>query len=516
MLCPAYILRLEGSEVKKVQGSRFSVHSLQMNTPITQKFHIHCCLVVAAVLLCSCATNPVTKKTEFVLMSEDQELQLGREMDPQIKEQYGVYNDSSLQAYVSSVGQRIAAVSHRPDISFHFTVLNDPMVNAFALPGGYIYITRGLLAHMNSEAELAGVLAHEAGHVTARHAVRQYTKGATYTVGKNVASIFFPELSQGLGQLADVVFVAISSGYSREFENEADNLAVTYATAAGYDPRAMASILRTLELLNKDEEESYTSLFATHPATQKRIESVEQAAGSAGSSPLVIGREVYLKHIDGILFGQDIRQGVISGSTFRHPTLRIQAVFPTGWPVANTADAVKAQEPNNYAALELRIHHPNSGTTLEAAARSISSGLGLTLFNGTLQQINGLRAYVGTYGGRTSDGQSVGARIGFFMINDTVYYILGYANSSLFSRADPYFKQTIASFRQISRQEAGAIRQDYVRLYTVTRNENLPALMTRMGIPREYTETIALLNSWDPDRIPPLTPGMVIKILKEL
>ncbi len=473
----------------------------------------------AVVLFCSCATNPVTKKNEFVLMSEKQEIEVGRKMDPVIRKEYGVCSQSRLQEYVNTVGQRLARVSDRPDIFFHFTVLDSPVVNAFALPGGYVYITRGLMAHINSEAELAGVLAHEIGHITARHAVRQYTKAASYQLGVGVASIFVPDLARHYGQFVDLVFVAISRGYSRAYENEADSLAVRYAVKAGYTPRAVALLLKTLELISRDKngKKSYTSLFATHPATEKRISAVEEALQSLAAvevAALRVNRDEYLTEIDGLQYGEDVRAGVFLGATFRHPGFRIETVFPPGWELENRPDSVVACKGEAPApTLELRLDYLTRRVSIEQAAALQARKLDLTLLHGTTEKINGLDAYIGTYAGSHTDLGSVTVRAGFFRLHEKIFYIAGFAPAQQFAAVMADFDRTIRSFRELTRREADAIVPTLIRLYTVKKGDTFDAIIKKSGRRPDERKTIALLNAWDPEKPPQPAPGTVIKVL---
>lgn len=474
--------------------------------------------LLTAMVLHGCATNPVTKKREFVLMSEEQELSIGRQMAPKIEKDYGVYPSKKLQDYIVSVGESIAKVSDRQNIFFHFTVLNSPIVNAFALPGGYIFITRGLLAHINSEAELAGVLAHEIGHVTARHAVRQYTKAASYQIGTGIASIFFPEIAN-YGQLADLVFVAISSGYSRQYETEADRIAVTYVIKAGYDPRAMFSLLQTLELLDryKTGKKTYTSLFATHPETGKRIEDVEQTLNipkHLTPDQLHINQMEYYRQIDGLVFGEDVQAGIIAGNKFQHPEFRIEVLFPQGWSIENTPDTVIAKDPDHDYKIELRVHYLTKRKSIEEAATSIAKRVGLKRISGSPQQINQLSAYVGMYEGRSRSLGFVMAQIGFFQQKDKIYYLTGIAKTEEFKEALPFFKKTIESFNELSLQEAQNIQPNRIRIYSVKKGDKLLSILKGLGRSPNEIKTVSLLNAWDPDKLPALEPEMVIKVLK--
>jgi len=418
------------------------------------------------VLMLSCATNPVTRQPEFVLMSEDQEISIGREMDPKIIQEYGIYHSGHLQQYVETIGKRLAEVSDRRDLFFHFKIADTPIVNAFALPGGYVYVTRGLLAYVNSDAELAGVLGHEIGHVTARHAVRQYTKAASYNIATNIASIFVPQINN-FGQIADIAFIAITSGYSREYEREADRLGVKYAFAAGYDPKAISSFLQTLSQLDKVEgKKSYHGLFSTHPQTEERVTLADAAADLKTlprTASLVVGKENCLKQIDGLLFGPDPKEGVVKGEKFQHPDLKIELSFPKGWNIENKPDAVVAKNPAQPEYLQLMLEHLNKKTSVTAVAKNISEKAGFRETAGSVTRINGLDAYVGTYQGKTQKLGYITARIGFIQDEDIVHFIIGFSRPEQFAAALPFFNATINSFKKLSVNEAQVIKHPEYR-----------------------------------------------------
>ena len=327
---------------------------------------ILCLLTAGAMLgLGSCASNPVTGGADFVLMSESQEIQLGRANDPKIRSQFGVYDDAKLQAYVQQVGSRVAERSHRPQLVYRFTVLDAPDVNAFALPGGYIYITRGILAYLNSEAELAAVLGHEVGHVTARHSVRQYS---TATAGQVLASVLLR--SQAGADLFNVLGQAFLSGYGRDQELEADRLGAQYLARIGYDPDAMTGVVGVLKNQEEFEKQrakaegrearNYHGVFASHPSADQRLqEVVAEARKEKTTATARIERGAYLQHIDGLIFGDSAKAGIRRGSDFFHRDLNFAVQFPKGWQLGNAPDAVTAQSPNRDALLVLRSEDLN-------------------------------------------------------------------------------------------------------------------------------------------------------------
>ncbi|MDX8401096.1 MAG: M48 family metalloprotease, partial [Mariprofundaceae bacterium] len=310
-----------------------------------------------ALLLAGCATNPVTKERDFVLMSEEQELALGQAAAKQVAQQMPLLKASDpLVRYVDAVGQRLAKVSDRPELFYRFHVVDDPTINAFALPGGYIYIHRGLLVHLNNEAELAAVLGHEIGHVTARHAVKRYTQAQAYQLGMTITSIFVP-IPMAVGQISDLIALAVIQGYGREAELQSDELSLKYLARAGYDPHATIGILETLKRLDDldakekreagEKVERYHGAFASHPETEKRIrEAVAKAAAvreQAGEGRGIVRHETLLRHLEGYPYGDNPEQGAVLGRRFIHPDLGIRLSFPEHWRITNTPQALTAR-----------------------------------------------------------------------------------------------------------------------------------------------------------------------------
>jgi len=249
-------------------------------------------LAIAILTLSGCATNPVTGKKDFVMMSEEQELALGQKVAEQVKSKYKPYEDEALQAYLSDLGEELAANSHRNNLIFRFTLVDDPLVNAFAVPGGYIYITRGIVAYMNSEAELAGVVGHEIGHVTARHSVRTQAKAQAAGLAGVLAAVATGNRS--VADAANILGTAFVRGYGRAYELEADRLGSEYLAANQYDPDDMlkvVGILKNHEEVEKKRAEAegrepraYHGVFATHPENDKRLQEVIASAKSTAWS----------------------------------------------------------------------------------------------------------------------------------------------------------------------------------------------------------------------------------------
>ncbi len=323
-----------------------------------------CCLGLL-MLMPGCATNPVTKKSDFVLMSEDQELALGQKAAAEVAKQLPLLpEDDPLVRYVDSVGQRIASVSDRPELFYRFHVVDDATLNAFALPGGYIYVHRGLINHLNSEAELAAVLGHEIGHVTARHAVKQYTQLQAYQLGAAVASIFVP-IPYGITTITDMLAIAMVRGFGREAELQSDELSLKYIAKAGYDPQATIGILRMLKrmedldaLIRKDagdKVERYHGAFSTHPETEKRIREAAAKASALLSGWGVTKRMTFLRHLEGYPYGDSPEQGAVVNQRFIHPKLEFQLRFPDRWAIQNTPASLNARVRKQKAYFQLTL-----------------------------------------------------------------------------------------------------------------------------------------------------------------
>ena len=332
------------------------------------------CLAVlfAALTVTGCATNPATGKQDVVFMSEADEIRLGQQQHAQIMQEYARYEDEALQDYVNQVGQKIVAVSHRPQMQFTFTVLDSEQINAFAIPG-YVYITRGIMGYLNSEAELTAVLGHEVGHVTARHSVRQQTGAMATGVGSAILGVLTQ--SADIANVANAAGSALVSGYGRDMELEADGLGAEYLARLGYDPDAMTDVVRLLKNQESFEIQQaraegreprvYHGVFASHPDNDTRLQEVVKAADKAGAQANYRppGRDQYLDRIRGLPFGSSAAQGVAKGSRFYHADMGFTVAFPSGWMIKNTPKSVMAMPQQRDAVLQLAVQPapPNMG-----------------------------------------------------------------------------------------------------------------------------------------------------------
>ena len=466
--------------------------------------HVVLAAALAAVLP-ACATNPVTGQRELALMSEEQEIQLGREADVEIRRTMGVYNDPELQRYVQEIGLRLAKASERPHLPWSFAVVDSPAINAFAVPGGFIYLTRGILPFLDSEAELAGVLGHEIGHVTARHSVAQYSRQTAAGLGLGVLSIFIPQVQQA-APLAEVGLGALFLKYGRDDEREADRLGVRYNAVTGWDPAGVTGMLNTLARLDEasGSRRGVPNWLSTHPAPADRVEEAQTFIAEARASHPqadAVNKPAYLQQIDGIIFGDSPEKGIVRGAEFLHRDLRFAMRFPEGWEISNTDEQVAAKRPeaNQFVILELV---QAQGGSLEQIATQQMTKAGFRLVEGTRTRINGLDAVVGTYAGTMQGLGQVGARAAHIAHGDRVYLIAGIAPAGEFNGAQAAFDQTIGSFRPLTAAQAAAIRPNRIDLHTARAGDAWQALASRGGDGAIKPSTLAIMNDYAPSQPP--------------
>jgi predicted Zn-dependent protease len=471
---------------------------------------------IAILTIAACATNPATGEKEFSLMSEAQEIELGTQMDVEVRREMGVYEDAELQRYVESVGMRLAQASERPSLPWHFAVVDEPAINAFALPGGYIYLTRGIMPFLDNEAELAGVLGHEIGHVTARHSAQQYTKATTAGLGVTLLSIFVPE-ARPFQSITETALGVLFLKYGRDDELQADQLGVTYSAKGGWDPAGVAGMLRTLARLEEasGERRGVPNFLTTHPAPADRVEKVTAYVQQAGIPVGTAGRvdaETYLRRIDGIVFGDSPSEGIVRRDQFLHPALRFAISFPPSWDIHNSKTQVLAKAPEREHYLILQLV-PNASGSLEQVAHTTMANAGFRLVQGERTQVNGLDAYVGTYRGQMQGLGNTGALAAHIAHDRQVYLLAGLAPVNEFEPVQRDLARSIRSFRELSAAEAANIRPNRVDLYTVRGGDTWASIASRAGDGIVKPSTLAIMNNYEPNQPP--RPGDRIKIVVE-
>ncbi|MBK6487348.1 MAG: M48 family metalloprotease [Gemmatimonadetes bacterium] len=442
-------------------------------------------LLLLAVPLAQCAVNPATGRRELSLVGEGQEIQMGQEGAQAAAAQMGIYADSGIQRYVAALGQQVARVGERPDLPWTFSVVDDPIVNAFALPGGPIFVSRGILAHMNSEAQLVSVLGHEVGHVTAKHSVNQISKqqllGGLLTVGMIVR----PELQQ-YGGIASQGLGVLFLKYGRDDEVEADALGFRYMTKIGYDPREMAEMFKTLDRMSGSGTRGTPEWLSTHPDPGNRVEKTGERIAQAGptvANARKVERESFLRRLDGMVFGDDPRQGYFEGVNFLHPTLKFRFSFPSGWKTQNSASAVIGASAQGDAQITLEL--AGTGSPQQALSQFLGQQ-GITVSGTSSAPINGLTAAVGTFSAALQDGTSLAGYAAFIQLDGTTYRLLAITPAQLMRNYDGAFRGTIGSFARLTDPAKLAVKPARVALVT------LPRAMTLTAFNSQYPSTIPL------------------------
>jgi predicted Zn-dependent protease len=477
-------------------------------------------------LLFGCAANPVTGKQNFTLMTEADEIRRGENAATEVPKVYGIYEElPTLQNYVNEIGQKLAKNSHRPQLNYHFTVVDSPQVNAFALPGGYIYVTRGILAYLNSEAELAAVLGHELGHVTARHSVRQYSAATAANVaaaiGGVVAGIFVPQLggqmAQGVQSLLGITGNVLLSGYGRSHELEADRLGAEYLARSGYDPQAMIKVIRVLknqelfDIAAAQEEgrepRRYHGLFSTHPDNDTRLQEVVGEAQQYANPGEIDDRRVeFLRQMDGMAFGDPVSQGVVRGNTFHHRGMGFTLSFPPEWRIRNKPNEIVASSPHGDALMVLSHFDSPRGSPADLARERFGLGASTEILS---MVNNGLPAAMVT--SSTKNGEPFKAGVIYF--NNAAYLLAGRGDSrAAFEHYSAAISKAIGSFRALTVAEKDAIKALEIRTVTAAKGQTYAGLAKESPLGHQAEGYLRLLNGQYPEGEP--TPGQLIKVVK--
>ncbi len=442
------------------------------------------CLVAS--LLAGCATNPATGKSQISLVSESQEIALGDQTAAAARASIGIYPDSALQRYVHALGGRLAATTERPALPWNYEVVDDPEVNAFAAPGGKVFVTRGILSYLSSEAELAGVLGHESGHVTARHTAQQITRQQLFGIGLAGASILSPQVAQAAGAIQQGLGLLFLS-YSRGDEAQADDLGFRYLRRLNYDPREMSKTFETLERVGTLSGGGRVPTWAsTHPDPGDRLQKAQQRAAAVPADSLriaLVNRDAYLRVIDGIVFGVNPRQGYFEGSRFNHPDLRFRIEFPSGWQTQNQADAVLAVSPQNDAVVQLSLGGTESP---DALLQKFAQQQGVQTGSAQRTTVNGLTAATATFQAQDQQGNQLAGRVMYVSYSGTTYQLLGYSSAAKFGGYSGVISQSMQSFAQLTDQTA--LTKQPVHLSLV----RLPRAMTVEEFYRQYPSAVRL------------------------
>ena len=462
----------------------------------------------------ACATNPVTGKKELMLLSETDEINLGRQTDTQIVQEYGIYEDAKLTAYLHEMCQRIGKISHRPHLTYHFRILDASVVNAFAVPGGYVYFTRGILASLNSEAELAGVMGHEIGHITARHSAKQYSKAQLAQVGLIGLGMALPEGFSSLTGLAQLGVGMLFLRFSRDNERQADNLGVEYSSKVGYDASQMANFFETLERMNPGSDRSgLPGWFSTHPNPEDRVKAVRMRAREwqerTGRRDPVINRDVYFKYIDGLVYGDDPRQGYVEENIFYHPALRFQFPVPANWKINNTPSNVQMVSEGQEAVI---LFYLTTGASSDEAARTFASKTGARVIKSEAIQVNAFPSNRVLSDIRTQKGV-IRAMSYFIQRGNEIFVFHGLTSPGLYQKYGSLFEKTMRSFKELSDPKKINVEPDRIRIHTIRRTDTLENVLRFFGVPKERIKETALLNGKNLDDMIP--QNTLIKVVEK-
>jgi len=459
----------------------------------------------------ACAINPVTGRRELALISEQGEIEMGKETDAGIAREYGYYNDPELAKYVTSVGMSLVPHTHRPGLEYHFAVLDTPVVNAFAAPGGYVYVTRGILALMSSESELAAVLGHELGHVSARHTVKMMSTQILVQLGLAVGSV----LSEKFARIAGVAGIGaqlLFLKFSRDDERQADALGVQYARAAQFNSGEMVRFFTSLQRYgDMGEGHSVPGFLSTHPLTGERIQNVKALLGE-NDVAFPVRRDVYLNHIDDIVYGDDPRQGFIEGNVFYHPAMGFLFDVPRGWKIENTPAQVTMATEKGDAAIVLRAEQSRDDlrTFAQRKAAAIEGRQFVAEQSG---RVNGMGAFHQIYNIAQQDQDTLRARLSFIQKNGYIYSFSQLSKAVDFNRYDGLFQSVVDSFNGLSDPRYLSRQPRKLRVIKADGRRGLKDYLAQSDIKKEGWPYLAIMNELiDAEAIPPL--NQLIKVIR--
>jgi predicted Zn-dependent protease len=471
-------------------------------------------IALGLLLFTSCAKNPVTGKRDLMLLSESQEVAMGKQSDPDIIKFFGLYDDKNLQKFIEEKGQQMAAISHRKNLQYQFKIVDSPVVNAFAVPGGYVYFTRGIMAHFNNEAEFAGVLGHEIGHITARHSAKQYSNAMLAQIGLVAGMALSSEFAQ-FADLAQNGIGLLFLKFGRDAESQSDKLGVEYSTKINYDAHQMAGFFQTLDRLQGlSGNEEVPTFLSTHPDPVDREEKVAKLADDwqkkTKSSSLKVNRDSYLKMIDGIVYGEDPKQGFVENNIFYHPVLKFQFPVPSQWTLQNTPEQVQMAAKDGKAMMILILA---PGGSLEEAANAILKNYQLTLVESKTGNNNGLPIIM-MVADQIAEEQSQSLRTLITVIKhgENNYAMIGVASIPAFNTYVSTFTGSMEKFAPLNDQEKINRQPERIRIKTIQQNSALGEVLKGYKINEKRMEEVAILNGMQlTDR---LQKGMLIKIIE--
>lgn len=485
-----------------------------------KRYLLSACFAASMLFIDACAVNPVTGKKQVVLMSEAQEIAMGKAADPQIIQQFGLYDNKDLQDFINLKGKQMAAISHRPNLDYQFRVVDSEVLNAFAVPGGYVYFTRGIMAHFNNEAEFAGVLGHEIGHIAARHTVEQQRNAMLGQLGIITGMIISPQFGQFAEQASQGLGLLLLK-FGRDAERESDRLGVEYSSKIGYDAQEMAGFFNTLERKRGDDSEAIPDFLSTHPNPGDRNTTVAQLASEwkqkLNLKDPAVNRNTYLKRIDGLIYGEDPKQGFVENSVFYHPVLKLQFPIPANWAYQNSPDKVQMAPKDGRAMMMLTLA---PGKTLQEAGTAILQRYNLQALESKQITVNGLPAVAIVADQKPAQQQQqqqqqqvVRTLSYLIQYNDLIYHMIGVTRSNDFNNFLSLFTSTMGSFKQLTDVAMLNRKPDRIRIKTVKQNATVEQTLRSFNIEQKRLEELAVINGMKlTDRV---AQGSLIKVVEQ-
>jgi predicted Zn-dependent protease len=473
-------------------------------------------ILVLVVFLTTCAKNPVTGKREVMLISEADEIKLGAESDPEILAEFGVLENPALQTFINEKGNEMAKISHRSSLPFHFKILDSPVVNAFALPGGYVYFTRGILAHFNNEAQFSGVLGHEIGHVTARHGANQYSKQMLAQLGLAIGSSISKEL-EAFAEIAGVGVQLLFMKFGRADESQSDELGVEYATKTGNDCVQMADFFKTLDKLGGGAEGRMPAFLSTHPAPLDRFEKVGELTKTwqekIPNQSFSVNRESYLRRIDGLPYGEDPQQGFVEKEVFYHPALAFYFPVPKDWSLTNAPANVTITEKSGKSML---IFDLAKGNNFDAALKESLDDNELILVKDKKRRINGFQALEADLTQKTpnSGAEPLTIKLTLIQDGDKMFRFLAIAQGKEVGAFITSMDKTVNGFSRLNDADKLNRQVELIQIVNVKRSGPLSDVLTDFKMPVSRHKELAVLNGMElTDKV---SNNMLIKIVKNL
>mgnify|MGYP005751229887 CR=1 FL=1 len=444
-------------------------------------------------------------------MSEGQEMALGQQADPQIVAQFGLYDNPAMQKFIDEKGQQMAAISHRNNIKYEFKILDSPVLNAFAVPGGYVYFTRGIMAHFNNEAQFAGVLGHEIGHIAARHSAQQQSKAILAQVGLIAGMVIAPELAQ-FGDLASQGLGLLFLKFGRDAERESDRLGVEYSTKIGYDADEMADFFLTLQRKQQESGSALPEFLSTHPDPGNRYTTVNELAAEwqkkLNATKLEVGRNSYLRMIDGIIYGEDPKQGFVENQVFYHPELKFQFPIPANWSYLNSPQVFQMAPKDGNAMMNLTLA---PGKTLQEAAQQTMQQYKLTPVQSANVTVNGLPA-LAVIADQQQQQATIRTLTYFIEYGGNIYSLMGISSAQNFNSYAKLFTNTMESFRELTDPSKLNKQPERVRIKTVKQTGTLAQALQAYTKDTKRLEEFAVLNGMQlEDRV---EQGTLIKVVE--